>query len=211
MMTFSASPISSRAPHSGPLRFGSGRGELNRRPMVSLDYEEPQAQEGAVEARREKMSRRTKFGLILLGGLAVIGGIVGGIGAACNIRPNGTVASLRMKNTIQIPDMCPKAYLKEGGDVVHPILGNKEGHIDESGKAFKKNGAQVKGFARGGRVYENYWSIDGAQFPTHKYQVDGDGEVRDGLTRFPEGNIKTHGKKGKDLPRNQRDALALWG
>lgn len=152
--------------------------------------------------------KKTTFGMIIVGLLVLTGGILGGIGVACNKKPNGTVASLRMNNGIQIPNMCPQAYLKENGDVIHPLLRYKDGHIDENGKASGKLGVRAKGMAKDGKVYENFLGIDGAKLPLPKFKVDEDGDVKDGLTNFPKGNIKTY---NQEIPRNQRDALALWG
>lgn len=149
------------------------------------------------------MGRKTLYSLITVGVLGSIGAILTGVGIACNNKPAGATASLRMNGFLQVPDMCPKGYLKEDGDVIHSLLRYKDGHI-ENGKL----GIRAKGSAKDGKVYENFWGIDGAKLPLPKFKVEEDGDVKDGITNFPQGKIKTF---HKELPRNQRDALALWG
>lgn len=188
------------SPVSQPPRpqFGSGR-------MVPFDVEDHYHH----STRSHQMGRKTVYGLVALGVLGSIGAILTGVGIACNTKPGGAAASLRMNGFLQVPDMCPKAYLKEDGDVIHPLLRYKDGHIDETGKASGKLGIRAKGSAKDGKVYENFWGIDGAQLPLPKFKVEADGDVKDGITNFPRGKINT--LNNKELPRNQRDALALWG
>ncbi len=172
--------------------------------MVPFDVEDHYRH----STRSRQLGRKTVYGLVALGVLGSIGAILSGIGIACNNKPAGAAASLRMNGLLQVPDMCPKAYLKEDGDVIHPLLRYKDGHIDENGKASGKLDLRAKGSAKDGKVYENFWGIDGAQLPLPKFKVEEDGDVKDGITNFPNGKIKTF---NKELPRNQRDALALWG
>ncbi len=163
---------------------------------------ESQPQAGT-STRASWWTPRKLWGLGIAALVLVAGGITGGIAAACNIRPSQAIASTR---TYGVKGFCPDAYLLENGDVQHPLLRYKDGHISRDGKATNKL-TLAKGEAReDGKLYTSYFK-DKADSPLPIAQVSEGGTVKDWPIPSPIGKIQTF-REG--TPRRMRDALGLW-